>query len=45
MLAKDSGILGLEITFYRNGTNEKLTKEFILTHMNYLRELVPSELI
>ena len=45
MLAKDTGILRLEITFYRHATNEKLTKEFILTHMNYLKELLPSELI
>ena len=34
MLAKDTGILRLEITFYRHATEEKLTKEFILTHMN-----------
>ena len=45
MLAKDTGILRLEITFYRHATNEKLTKEFILTHMNYLKELLPCELI
>ena len=45
MLAKDTGMLRLEITFYRHSTEEKLTKEFILTHMNYLRELLPSELI
>ena len=44
MLAKDTGILRLEITFYRHASNEKLTKEFILTHMNYLKELIPSEL-
>ena len=44
MLAKDTGILGLEITFYRHSTNAKLTKEFILTHMDYLKELLPSEL-
>ena len=45
MLAKDTGILRLEITFYRHAINEKLTKEFILDHMNYLKELLPSELI
>ena len=45
MLAKDTGMLRLEIKFYRHSTEEKLTKEFILTHMNYLRELLPSELI
>ena len=45
MLAKDTGILRLEITIYRHATNEKLTKEFILDHMNYLKELLPSELI
>ena len=45
MLAKDTGILRLEITFYRHATEEKLTKEFILNHMNYLKELLPSELI
>ena len=45
MLAKGTGILRLEITFYRHATNEKLTKEFILDHMNYIKELLPSELI
>ena len=45
MLAKDTGILRLEITFYRHASNEKLTKEFVLTHMNYLKELIPSELV
>ena len=45
MLAKDTGILRLEITFYRHATNEILTKEFILDQMNYLKELLPSELI
>ena len=45
MLAKDTGILRLEITFYRHNTREILTKDFILTHMNYLKELLPSELI
>ena len=45
MLAKDTGILRLEITFYRHAANEKLTKEFFLDHMNYLKELLPSELI
>ena len=35
MLAKDTGIIRLEKTFYRHSTKEKLTKEFILTHMNY----------
>ena len=45
MLAKDTGLLRLEITFYRHNTNEKLSKEFILNHMNYLKELLPSELI
>ena len=45
MLAKDTGIVRLEITFYRHATNEKLTKEFILDHMNYLKELLPAELI
>ena len=43
--AKDTGILRLEITFYRHGTREKLTKNFIHTHMNYLKELLPNELI
>ena len=45
MLAKDTGMLRLEITFYRHSTEEKLTKEFIVTHMNYLRVFLPSELI
>ena len=43
--AKDTGILRLEITFYRHSTKEKLTKNFIHTHMNYLKELLPNELI
>ena len=45
MLAKDTGILRLEITIYRHSTREKLSKNFIHTHMNYLKELLPSELI
>ena len=45
LLAKYTGILRLEITFYRHATNEILTKEFILDHMYYLKELLPSELI
>ena len=45
MLAKDTGLLRLEITFYRHSTKEKLTKNFIHTHMNYLKELPPNELI
>ena len=45
MLAKDTGILRLEITFYRHSTDEKLTKDFINTHMKYLKELLPNELI
>ena len=45
MLAKDSGIIRLEITFYRHSTTEKLTKDFTHTHMNYLKELLPNELI
>ena len=45
MLAKDTGILRLEITFYRHSSKEKVTKEFILTHMNCLKYLLPIELI
>ena len=45
MLARDTGILRLEITFYRHSTEEKLTKNFIHTHMIYLKKLLPSELI
>ena len=45
MLAKDSGILGLEITFYIHSTRENLTRDFIHTHMNYLKELLPNELM
>ena len=45
MLAKNTGILSLEITFYRHSTREKLIKNFTHTHMNYLKELLPSELI
>ena len=43
--AKDTGLLRLEITFYRHTTNQPLTKDFINTHMNYLKELLPNELI
>ena len=43
--AKDTGILRLEITFYRHNTREILTKDFILDNMNYLKKLLPSELI
>ena len=45
MLAIDTGILRLEITFYRHSTKEQLNKEFILTHMNYLKDLLLIELI
>ena len=45
MLAKYTGILRLEITFYRHSTHEKLTKELINTHMNFLKELLLNELI
>ena len=45
MLAKDSGLLGLQITFYRHSTKEKLTEDFIHTHMNCLKELFTNELI
>ena len=44
-LAQDTGIIRLEITFYRHSNDDKLTKNFIHTHMNYLKELLPSELI
>ena len=44
MLARDTGILRLEITFYRHSTKENVTKNFIHTQMNYLKELLPSEL-
>ena len=43
--AKDTGILRLEITFYRHNTREILTKDFILDNMNYLKKLLPPELI
>ena len=43
--AKDTGLLRLEITFYRHTNNQPLTKDFIYTQMNYLRELLPNELI
>ena len=43
--AKDTGILRLEITFYRHNTREILTKDFILDNMNYLKKLLPSEII
>ena len=45
MLAKDSGILRLEKTFYRDSTRDKLTKDFIHTHMDYLKESLTNELI
>ena len=34
MLAKDTGLLRLEVTFYRHSKREKLTKIFIQIHMN-----------
>ena len=43
--AKDTGLLRLEITFYRYNTDKPITKEFIYTHMNYLKELLPNEII
>ena len=43
--AKDTGLLRLEITFYRHTTNQPLTKDFINTHMNYLKDILPNELI
>ena len=45
LLAKDTGLLRLEITYYRHATNQPLTEDFEYTHMNYLRELLPNELI
>ena len=44
MLAKDKGWLRLEITFYRHSTRGKSTKNFFHTHMNYLKELLPTEI-
>ena len=45
MLAKNKGIIRLEITLYRHSTKEKLFEAFSHTHMNYPKELLPSELI
>ena len=45
MLAKDSGKLTLEITFYRHSSREKLPKDFFLTLMNFPKELLPNEII
>ena len=45
MLAKYIGLKKLERTFYRHSTKEKLTKIFFHTLMNYLKELLPNELI
>ena len=42
--AKASGILRLEITFYRHST-KKSNQKFFLTHMYYLKELLPNELV
>ena len=43
--AKDTGLLRLEITFYRHTRNEPLTRNFILKYMNYLKEKHPDESI
>ena len=42
--AKDTGLLRLEITFHGQRTNEPLTKNFIQTHMKYLKEPIPNVL-
>ena len=44
-LAKDSGIVRFEITYYRHSTRENLSKDFIHTHMNYVKELLRQELL
>ena len=36
--AKETGLLRLEITFYRHTTNKLLSKDFILKYMKYLTE-------
>ena len=43
--AKDTGILRLEITFYTHETLTPISKDFILSEMNYLKQLLPPELI
>ena len=44
MLAKDRGVLGLEITFCRHSTRNNLTNDFIHCHMIHLKELLPNEI-
>jgi hypothetical protein len=41
----ETGILRLEITFYRLGTRALLTKSFVEEHLNYLANLIPPELL
>ena len=43
--AQETSVLGLEINFYRHTTNEPLTKDLNLKDMNYLKELIPNQLI
>jgi hypothetical protein len=41
----ETGILRLEITFYRLGTNALLTKSFIEQEIHYLANLIPPDLL
>jgi hypothetical protein len=41
----DTGILRLEITFYRLGTSQTLPQDFIEKHMEYLSECIPPNLL
>ena len=43
--AKDTGILRLEITFYRHATDKHLSESFVLDNMRYLQELLPNNLV
>ena len=45
IVAKDIGIIRLEITSHRHSTRGKLTEIFIHTHKDYLKEFLPNELI
>jgi hypothetical protein len=41
----ESGLLRLEITFYRLNTTELLTEKFIKEHMDFLTKCIPPELL
>jgi hypothetical protein len=41
----ETGLLRLEITFYRNNTRKQLDPGFIESQMDYLEQLIPQHLL